>query len=218
MLSDYILIRNKNNFFLIRRILKCFITGTCTLDPVDVVFVLDSTGSIGSAGFQNELDFVQEFTNLVKIGRDAFHIGVVQFGHNTLKATTEFDLNRYSDKSSIISAVQRIIFQSGGIDYIDACLQLAKYVLDQTSRSNSVKYVVLLTDGGSRDESATLVIAGILKASYTSLRLYVIGIGISAPTLHLQQVASDPSFFLHVNQPANLVSFVNSAVSTTCKD
>ncbi|KAK3583737.1 hypothetical protein CHS0354_022771 [Potamilus streckersoni] len=190
------------------------VTYTCTVDPVDVVFVLDSSGSMGSVGFQLELDFVKQFTNLVQIGAEEFHIGVVQFDNDGF---IEFGLTTYFDKTSIINAVQTIHYLRGGTS-ISSGLSTAKDVLDQTKRSSAVKYVVLLTDGDfSSDRDAAVSIANNLKSD-SALRIFIIGIGVAIPTDDMKQIASSPSYFLHVNQAAELAAVATTTVNITCQD
>jgi hypothetical protein len=38
-----------------------FISIGCVSDPADIVFLLDSSGSIGSGHFKKELEFIAEF-------------------------------------------------------------------------------------------------------------------------------------------------------------
>ncbi|KAL3861910.1 hypothetical protein ACJMK2_007923 [Sinanodonta woodiana] len=194
-------------------IVAAVVIDTCTVDPVDVVFVLDSSGSMQTTGFQSERDFVKQFTDLVQIGEKEFHIGVVQFD---TQGFIEFNLTAYFDKTSIKNAVSNIVYRNGGTT-ISSGLSKASDVLKQTSRSSAVMYVVLLTDGDLySDKDATFSVADQLKLN-PALRIFVIGIGMAVPTEDMKQIASSASYFLHVNQSAELAAAVSATVKITCE-
>ena len=73
----------------------------------DVVFVLDSSGSVGSANWQLMLTFVQNVVNKFTIGRNHVQVGVDIFGTSV---STQIKLNSYDSKAQILSAVRRIGF------------------------------------------------------------------------------------------------------------
>ena len=77
----------------------------CGSNPADIVFLLDSSGSVGSANFQKQLDFVSRFAQSFDIGPRNVQIGVVTFAttpHN------EFNLNTYTVKHDLVTAINKI--------------------------------------------------------------------------------------------------------------
>lgn len=76
----------------------------CGLYPADVVFVLDSSGSVGAENFLKQLDFVTGFINALDVSTDvtSTRFAVVTFGNNVYE---EIALNRYTNKPDLISAV-----------------------------------------------------------------------------------------------------------------
>ena len=59
----------------------------------DVVFAIDSSGSIGSANFQLELDFVRELVNSLNVGQGS-RVGALQYSNN---AQVQFHLNDHGE-------------------------------------------------------------------------------------------------------------------------
>ena len=77
-----------------------------------MVFVLDSSGSVGSSNFQVMKQFVYEVVNDFDIGADDVRIGV--FKYASYAGITEFNLNYYNDKNGMLNLINNIVYQSGG--------------------------------------------------------------------------------------------------------
>jgi len=77
----------------------------CGSSPTDIVFLIDSSGSVGSVNFQKQLNFVSRFAQSFDIGPRNVQIGVVTFAttpHN------QFNLNIYTVKHDLVTAINRI--------------------------------------------------------------------------------------------------------------
>lgn len=68
----------------------------------DLVFVLDSSGSLGKDNWEKVLKFVKGIVNHLDIGRLGTHVGVVSYGSS---ATLGFHLDKYTDKDDVTEAV-----------------------------------------------------------------------------------------------------------------
>ena len=77
----------------------------------DIVFMLDSSGSVGSSNFKLLLSFVNSLTKDWDIGQDKIRVGVEKFSSRPF---TEFHLSRYNDKQQMLTAINNIKYQSGG--------------------------------------------------------------------------------------------------------
>lgn len=64
----------------------------------DIVFVLDSSGSIGDSNYQLQLDFTSRLVSQFNVSKEATQFGALIFGTNVQEL---FDLNTYSDQQSI---------------------------------------------------------------------------------------------------------------------
>ena len=76
----------------------------------DIVFLLDSSGSVGSSNFHKMLNFVQNVSDTFTIGPNDVQIGVDTFstGHKA-----EFTLNQYANKTAMLNAISHIGYHSG---------------------------------------------------------------------------------------------------------
>lgn len=72
-----------------------------------MVFVLDSSGSVGSANFKMVKDFVEDVVKGYDIGLDKTRIGVIKYSTSVVR---EFDLDTYNSKEKVLQAVDRIVY------------------------------------------------------------------------------------------------------------
>ena len=66
----------------------------------DILFVLDTSGSVGEIHFQEVLTFTLAFVEQLDIGPDKNQIGVILFG---FVGYSIFNLSDYSDKDSLLA-------------------------------------------------------------------------------------------------------------------
>lgn len=76
----------------------------------DIVFLLDSSGSVGSSNFQKMLKFVEGVAQDFNIGPNDVQIGVDTF---STSHKAEFHMNSHLDKQSLVSAISHIPYKSG---------------------------------------------------------------------------------------------------------
>lgn len=76
----------------------------------DVLFLLDTSGSVGSSDFSMLLEFVRSVLEEWDIGQDQIRIGVLKFSTDT---EIEFQLDEYDDKDSLLDAVSGIDYTAG---------------------------------------------------------------------------------------------------------
>lgn len=79
----------------------------CDSKGLDLVFVLDGSGSIGLSDFRQTLQFVKDTVNNYEIGPDQTRVGVIQYSSSVIH---EFALDTYNTKNDVINAVQRISY------------------------------------------------------------------------------------------------------------
>ena len=150
------------------------------------MFVLDSSGSIGASNFQNMRNFVTTVVNALEIGPGRSQVGVIVFSST---ARVQFNLNTYSDKPSLLSAITRIPFLSGGTN-TDEALELLitqGFTGSRPDMEAIPKIAMVVTDGQSNNPPRTVQAANQLHQ--TSITTYAIGIG-GADVTELSAIAS----------------------------
>ena len=178
----------------------CAFCIACTIRGIDLVFVLDTSGSINSARFQLIREFTEKLSMLLDIGTQKSLIGVILFSSSAL---VHFPVTQYISASTLLPALNPGLPYSGGSTNTVAALNLLITAGQDGGaldlRSAYVPIAIVVTDGISNSQSATLSAASALHASNRYNQVYAVGVGGADPT-ELNAIASDPSFvFLNSN-------------------
>ncbi|XP_061169390.1 matrilin-2-like, partial [Saccostrea echinata] len=159
---------------------------SCDMKPVDLVFVVDESTSIGKTNFNKMKNFLENLVDQITISNTAFRVGLVKF-HTS--ATTVFDLNTYSQKSSIKRAIQNMSYVRGGTS-IGEGIKSGRTVFSRSSRKDATKVMILLTDGQSKNKTLTAQEAN--RAKSKGVSIFVIGIG-DVDREEITSAASEPT-------------------------
>jgi Mg-chelatase subunit ChlD len=77
---------------------------------VDLIFVVDASDSIRIERFPQVINLIAAVVDQMDIGPDRARVGLVKFANT---ASVQFQLNTYSTKQSLISAIKRVLFVGG---------------------------------------------------------------------------------------------------------
>lgn len=77
---------------------------------VDLAFILDTSGSVGSYNFEKIKTFVKKVIDFFNIGSKGTHVAVVTY---STWAQVEFHLSTHTSKSALKNAVNRIVYRAG---------------------------------------------------------------------------------------------------------
>ena len=162
----------------------------------DVVFVIDTSGSIGSTRFQLIREFTANITTKLIRNSPRSAVGVILFGNSP---HIEFNLQAYDNLNSLLSAINRLPYSGGGTDTAEALTLLLSTARNGTLglRSDSSKVAIVITDGRSNSESATISAAAALRAS-NIFDVYAVGVD-GADVTELEGIASSPEFVYFTN-------------------
>ncbi|KAK7487970.1 hypothetical protein BaRGS_00020715 [Batillaria attramentaria] len=185
--------------------------------PLDIAFILDSSGSINDGNFQTSLDFVADVVRKMSVP-DYVRVAALIFED---MATIEFNFNTHahSSKSQILSAITSIVRSSGGTA-TNVALDLARTTLFSSAhgaRDNVARVAVLLTDGQSNSAPLTSAAATRLKKE-RGVDLFAVGIG-GYDLSELMDVASDPkcSHVFTLEDFSQMDSILYEIQTSTCK-
>ena len=152
---------------------------------VDLVFVVDGSGSIESYGkgnFKRCLNFVKRMVVSFKISKRFTRIGIVLFSY---RARLIFSFNTYSRARDILRAIDNIKYPSGGTKTGKA-MSYAQRTLFSNRSSKRKKVLVVMTDGHSQDRVSRPARA--LKR--LGIEIFAVGIGKHYNIRQLFQIAS----------------------------
>ena len=83
----------------------------CGIQPADILFIVDSSGSVGDSNFQKTLSFIKNMTKGFNVGPNDIQIGMITFDS---KPYLQFHLNKFHNKNDVIHAVGRTKYTRGG--------------------------------------------------------------------------------------------------------
>ena len=162
----------------------------------DVVFVIDTSGSIGSTLFQLIREFTANITTELIRNSPRSTVGVILFGSSP---HIEFNLRAYDNLNTLLSAINQLPYNGGGTDTAEALTLLLSTAQNGTLglRSDSSKVAIVITDGHSNSQSATISAAAALHAS-NIFDVYAVGVD-GADVTELEVIASSPEFVYFTN-------------------
>ncbi|KAH0617545.1 hypothetical protein JD844_015909 [Phrynosoma platyrhinos] len=161
----------------------------CTEGPVDLVFVIDGSKSLGENNFEIVKEFVLGILDSLTISPKAARIGLLQY---STQVRTEFTLKQFSTAKEMKKAVSQMKYMGKGSMTGLALKQMIEgsFTEAEGARRLSAKVPrvsVVFTDGRAQDEVSEWA----TKAKQRGITMYAIGIG-KAIEEELREIASDP--------------------------
>nr|XP_026694939.1 cubilin isoform X5 [Ciona intestinalis] len=156
----------------------------CQNSHTDLMFLLDSSGSVTSSDFQLAANFVKDF--ITGIDLTSFQVGVMQYSHYLLNRelddqpyiTTEINIGEYTEADPFKTAMDTIQPHGYTTYTAHAVLKAIRVDFPRSTRFNNSctsKIIVLITDGSSSDSSMLRDAA--LEAKNLGVDIYAIGVG-----------------------------------------
>lgn len=85
----------------------------CTV-PVDLAFIIDASGSIGSVNFQKILEFVAKIVDAFEIKENGTRVGVIHYSDD---AVLDFDFNKFQGaeltRENVVKEINKISVTEG---------------------------------------------------------------------------------------------------------
>nr|XP_034985428.1 collagen alpha-6(VI) chain [Zootoca vivipara] len=163
----------------------------CKEKKADILFLVDSSSSIGPENFVKMKDFMIDLVSKSDIGPDRVHIGSVQFSG---RSQEEFRLNQYSSKRDVIGAIGRMspmgqnTLTGGALRFVSDYFKPTK-----GARPHVKKILILITDGEAQDE-----VRGPAEALRDqSVVIYSLGV-FSANKTQLVEISGKPEMVFYV--------------------
>lgn len=184
-----------------------------TCGKADVVFVLDSSGSLGGKNWWRTKQFAIDVTKGLKISETESRVGMVAFSNTP---TITFSLGEYNDHASVEDAIWAAPWIAKTTNTKDA-LYAASDVFNTTGRPGVKHIIVLVTDGiSNKGKEQTIPAAEEVQAE--GIEIFSIGIG-RVDADEVTGIASekkDEHRFL-IESFTNLTAITSSIAETTCE-
>ena len=184
----------------------------------DLVFVLDSSGSVGETNYESVKNFVAQFTMDMNIGRSENRVGVIIFGN---EARVVINLEQYRRRNDLIYAIRSIPYLRGTTNTPDALCKLV--LLVEEARDDALHIAVLLTDGKPTAflnpcNYTSTKAAGDKIRNMSNILIYAIGVTNNINDDELDAIATKSEFVSHLesfNEP-DLESVRNELTYRIC--
>ncbi|XP_073924986.1 matrilin-2 isoform X4 [Castor canadensis] len=162
----------------------------CTEGPIDLVFVIDGSKSLGEENFEIVKQFVTGIIDSLAVSPKAARVGLLQY---STQVRTEFTLRNFSSAKDMKKAVAQMKYMRKG-----SMTGLAlKHMLERSftqgegARPLSMRVprvAIVFTDGRAQDDVSEWA----SKAKANGITIYAVGVG-KAIEEELQEIASEPT-------------------------
>jgi len=187
-------------------------TQTCTVEnPLDLVFVVDGSGSVGANGFELSKQFVGEVADRFTISPSDTRVGIVQFSGFSQE---ELSLSQGEDIANIHNALNAMNHQNGGTS-TSAAIEFTSLNLFTNDRPNAKRVMIVLTDGQSGDFSV-LPQAKAVAASH-GITMMSVGVGSGIGLAELEAIADQDDYVFTMNDFNELVAAVDGFSTEVCE-
>ena len=179
-----------------------------------MAFLLDSSGSINSAGkhnYQIMKDFIKGIVRSFIIGPNDTTVAVATFS-SLHKFRIHFDFTTYSTTAEIVDAIQNVPY-SDGYTFTGNALGRVKRELFPLARAGVPHILIVLTDGRAHDS---------VRDPAKNLRdmgVHIISVGVGdADYQELKEIASDPDDEnVFTTSFDSIVNLAGSILEDVCK-
>lgn len=156
----------------------------------DLVFVLDSSGSIGLNNWYKITNFTANVVNAFNIAQENVRVGVLWYGN---EADVAFYLNTYTDRRQILDEIRQIPWKDQETNTSGAIrtMRTQMFTPERGDRPDVPNIGVVITDGESnRDADLTIPEANDAKAD--GIIMFALGIGDKVSMDELIGIANSP--------------------------
>nr|XP_042110384.1 matrilin-2 isoform X3 [Ovis aries] len=162
----------------------------CTEGPIDLVFVIDGSKSLGEDNFEIVKQFVTGIIDSLAISPKAARVGLLQY--STL-VRTEFTLRNFSSAKDMKKAVAHMKYMGKGSMTGLALKHMFERSFTQVEGARPLsarvpRVAIVFTDGRAQDDVSEWA----SKAQTSGITMYAVGVG-KAIEEELQEIASEPT-------------------------
>ncbi|XP_066440926.1 collagen alpha-6(VI) chain-like [Eleutherodactylus coqui] len=183
------------------------------IQVADIVFVMDSSGSISTEQYNTMKDFIVSFVNKSSVGPNNVQFGALKYSDDPEKL---FYLNEYNNKQEIIEHIQND-YSKGGSTYTAEALEFSKSFFTEKQGSRQLRgipqYLIVITDGESHDRDKLNETSKQLQDA--GITIYAIGVA-QAKTEELQTMAGTKGKWFFVDKFDELKDIFKNISDDAC--
>ncbi|KAM4581200.1 collagen, type XXVIII, alpha 1b [Odontesthes bonariensis] len=154
---------------IVRDICRCGVK--CHQTPLELVFVIDSSESVGPDNFNIIKDFVNALVDRTSISRNATRIGVVLYSHID---EVVVNLKQEATQDEIKSKVRSMNYIGEGT-YTGSAIHRANQMF-KLARAGVRKVAIIITDGQADERDSISLDSAVEEAQESNIEMFVIGV------------------------------------------
>ncbi|GFN78781.1 collagen alpha-1(xii) chain [Plakobranchus ocellatus] len=189
----------------------CSKYSACPGKEMDIFFLLDSSTSIWVVHHLEHLKFVRDLVQRLDVSSAYTRVGVLSFSDKPKNPS----VLRLTGSRNVVEEINidNLPYLTG-LTYTDKAIRYVRQL--SVFRTNTVKVMVVLTDGESRDRAATIKEAKLARRA--GFYIFVVGIGIYTNAQEWRAIANDPdeSFMWNLTNYQNLSNVANDLLHRVC--
>nr|KAF6405247.1 matrilin 2 [Rousettus aegyptiacus] len=162
----------------------------CSEGPIDLIFVIDGSKSLGEENFETVKQFVTGIIDSLAISPKAARVGLLQY---STQVRTEFTLRNFSSAKDMKKAVAHMKYMGKGSMTGLALKHMFERSFTQVEGARPLstrvpRVAIVFTDGRAQDDVSEWA----SKAKANGITMYAVGVG-KAIEEELQEIASEPT-------------------------
>uniref|UniRef100_A0A8D0GQQ9 Collagen type XXVIII alpha 1 chain n=1 Tax=Sphenodon punctatus TaxID=8508 RepID=A0A8D0GQQ9_SPHPU len=142
----------------------------CRDTPLELVFVIDSSESVGPENFDIIKSFIKTVIEMITVSPAVAHVGIINFSHKVEVVST---LQQFMSKDHLKLAVDNMQYLGEGTFTATAIKKAAE--IFQVARPGVRKVAIVITDGQTDSRDIKLHIE-VKKAHAQNIEMFVIGV------------------------------------------
>ncbi|BFZ22793.1 hypothetical protein BsWGS_25832 [Bradybaena similaris] len=174
---------------------------------MDLVLLIDSSGSIGLKNFKFNLDFIERFLDTLPVGESQTRVAFITFASHPIHTC-----GLSGDYSALKRATANLKFQ-GSTTHTELALEACMDECQSNGRTNVSCSCLLITDGRSTDTDLTLAMANRCKS--LNIQIHCVGVTDLIDERELRLVSSSGTF-LYAKSYSDLPQLTASITKETC--
>jgi len=186
---------------------------SCSNKELDLVILVDESGSVNSYNFEIMKEFILHLTDCLSFSEERARVAVLTFASSV---TTDYQLNDYQYRN-FTEVISHLVFSSGGTQTnlgLDAALEV--FNSESVHERSKTKSVLLtITDGMSNYPDYTLEAAEKIKRDPRNIQSIAIGVG-GYNELELQGIASSPNHIHRLTGFNDFAEIKSMIMNTAC--
>ncbi|XP_035019281.1 collagen, type XXVIII, alpha 1b [Hippoglossus stenolepis] len=204
---------------IVRSICSCGVT--CRQTPLELVFVIDSSESVGPDNFNVIKDFVNALIDRASVSRDTTRVGVVLYSHINMVVVS---LEQVASPDQVKSAVRSMTYIGEGT-FTGSAIQQANQVF-RGARAGVRKVAIVITDGQADKRDSVQLERAVAEAQASNIETFVVGVVNQSDPLYeefkkeLNLMASDPDsdHVYLIDEFKTLPALEKKLLSRICED